>query len=125
MSVRTLQWAGRIRRAMLPLAIVLGVLLWWNYGTLTVPRGMDSMPDYPPGTLCIIAKEPGNLAVGQVVFVDLGGGTVLTRITALDEETVTVRHDADDSALPDSDEVGPLPRSAVRALLLTAFRSDG
>ena len=54
-----------------------------------------------------------------------GGGTVLTRITALDDETVTVRHDAEDSALPDSDEVGPLPRAAVRALLLTAFRSDG
>jgi hypothetical protein len=122
--VNTLRLSRAIRRIMLPLAVLLGFLLWWNYGTLTVPDGMDTLPDeYPPGCLCVIDMRPGAPRAGQVVFVAFRGGLLLTRIARVEGEVLFADHD-DAARYPDGDELGPLPVTAVRAVVLTAFVPD-
>lgn len=111
-----------MRRSMLPLALLLGFLLWWNYGTLTVPAGMDTMPEeYPPGSLCVIEKRPGSVAPGEVVFFEWGGGMLLSRVSRVEGDRFWVEHDAPDSRFPDGDELGAIGVSAVYGLVLTAF----
>ncbi|MBK8976820.1 MAG: hypothetical protein IPM29_12955 [Planctomycetes bacterium] len=117
----TLRAAGLMRRALLPVAVLLALLLWRSYGTLRVPDGMDTTPAVPPGSLCVIEKSPGDLRPGQLVFAELGGGLVLSRIRAVDADGVLLENDSRSSRLPDSRQLGPVPRSAIRALVLSTF----
>ena len=113
-----------LRRGLLPLSLVLGLLLWWNYGTIRVPEGMDTLPDeYPPGSLCVVDKRPGAPRVGEVVFFSHRDGVLLSRIARVDGGSVYFDHD-DASRFPDGEELGPVPASAIRSLLLTALVPD-
>lgn len=122
----TIRLSRVLQRLMLPLALVLGLLVWWRYGTITVPAGMDTMPlEYPPGTLCIVDEHPARLIEGQVVFFDTGGGTLLSRVARVAGDRIWVEHDADDSRFPDGEQLGPIDEAAVRGLVLTKFLPDG
>ncbi|MGA1525740.1 MAG: hypothetical protein ACO4CT_11500 [Planctomycetota bacterium] len=113
-----------LRRGLLPLALVLGLLLWWNYGTIRVPEGMDTLPDeYPAGTLCVVDKRPGAPRVGQVVFFAHRDGVLLSRIARIEDGFLFFEHAAA-SRFPDGEELGPVPPEAVQALLLTALVPD-
>lgn len=121
MKIDTLRITRILRRAMLPLAIVLFVLLWWSFGTVTIPPGMDTVPSAPPGSLIVIAKRPGALQPGNLILVRVGGGSLLTRVDRVVGDRLWVRHDNPDSRFPDGDELGPLPRDAVQGLVLTVL----
>ncbi len=118
--------ARLMRRAMLPLAILMGLLLYLNYGWLRVPTGMDSMSaNYPPGTLCLIDKRPSGLARGSVVFVDLpDGGSLIARVTSVAETGLYLAADNPGSRFADLLSARPFPRDAIRALVLTGFKSE-
>lgn len=115
-----------VRRAALPTALVCGFLLWWNFGSVVVPVGMDTMTaEFPPGTLCIVDKRPPPLAAGQVVWFTVDGGVLLSRVSRVDGDQFWVEHDNARSRFADGDELGPLPRSALRSLVLSSFRGEG
>ena len=45
---------------MLVAVLLAFVYFFFCYGMYTVAPGMDTMPDYPPGTFCVIEKNvPG------------------------------------------------------------------
>ncbi len=119
----SLRAARFVRRAMLPFAIVCGVVLWWCFGVLRVPQGMDTTPEAPPGSVCIIDKRQGSAQPGKLAFVDLpAGGTLLSRITARDERgLLTLTNDRAQSQLPDSRTLGPLPVARVRGTVLVVL----
>lgn len=95
------------------------------FGTQRVPTGMDTVPAIRPGSLCIVDKRKSAIREGSNVFVDVpGGGTVLSRVTALDADTVTVLHPNPGSRLPDSRSFGPLPRRMIRSTVLAVFAPD-
>ncbi len=113
-----------MHRGILLAVIILGTLLYTQYGLLRVPAGMDTMPDsFPPGTLCLIEKSP-SVVIPQksVVFVDLPqGGTVLTRVVEIVGDDLIVQHDNPKSGLGFPGGKGAVELSWVRGLVLTAF----
>lgn len=121
----TVRLAAKIRRLALPIVLLGSLLLWFNYGMLGVPSGMDTMIDsHPPGTRCLIAKRPSSVRQGAVVFVDLPqGGTLLARVAAVDDRG-NLSLSCDNPRSPyarELDELGAVAPSAVRALVLVAF----
>lgn len=125
-----LRLAGWIRRLALPCVLLGGLWLWRGYGMLTVPAGMDTLPDtHPPGTRCLVEKRPRHVVAGAVVFVDVSAGTpddgeagtVLLRVVETTPDgRVTLA--ADNTASPWASLVRqPLPESAIRALVLVTF----
>ncbi|MGE3174106.1 MAG: hypothetical protein AB7O97_15875 [Planctomycetota bacterium] len=125
--IHSLRLARLARRLTLPLALVLGAALFWCFGAIRVPAGMDTLPEIPPGSLCILDRRDGRLQPGMAVFVDLpDGSTLLSRIEAVDDEgRLIVRNDNARSRLPDSAAFGALPRSAARGVVLVVFPGDG
>ena len=125
MSVDPNKMRPWVRRVMIVALLVFCVLLYVNFGWLRVPHGMDTMPDeFPGGTLCLIQKQPGSVAVGSVVFVDVDGGTVLTRVVGVVGQRVEVEHDNKSSKLGFGGCRGLVSVSAIRAIVLTGLTSD-
>ncbi|MEM7203204.1 MAG: hypothetical protein AAF628_23280 [Planctomycetota bacterium] len=122
--MNSLSLARLMRRSTGPVAILCLVLLWWHYGLLRVPVGMDTLPDsHPPRTVCLIDKRPSRLQPGAVVFVSLPDGSVLlSRVAeALADGSVRIRHDNRDSRFRRLERLGPFAAAAVRGLVLTQF----
>jgi hypothetical protein len=104
-------------------AVVL-YLMWTHYGWMRVPGGCDSMPDLPPGTLCLVAEHPDEVPVGSVVFAAVpGGGVVVSRVVGSDAETVSLEHDDPRSRCGFGRARGAVARGAVLGLVLTWFES--
>lgn len=123
--MNTLKSAKLVRRSMLPLAIVVIVWVYFSVGFLRVPEGMDTMTGtHPEGSLCLIDKRSSAVQVGTVVFVDAFGGTVLTRVLARHDGFIEVRHDNPVSQLPSGEDLGLLPLSMVRGVVLAVFPPD-
>lgn len=112
-----------IRRATLPLAIVAAIVFFQCFGSMRVPEGMDSMPDIPPGSLCLIDKRSGPPRPGKEVFVAVpDGGTLLTRVVAVGADgSLRVQNDSPTTRLPDSDQFGDLPATALRGVVMVVF----
>lgn len=103
------------------------VLMYLSYGLLSVPRGMDTMPDtHPPGAVCLIQKWPSTVAERAVVFVDVeGGATVLSRVEKITADgKVSIRHDNRRSEFCYLEAAGPYDIDAVRGLVLTMFITE-
>lgn len=118
---------ARIVRRVTPfLAAGLCLLLYLHFGWLRVPQGMDTtLPAAPPGSLCIIRKNPGAVPVGSLVFANVPtGGMVLSRVVARSDEGVYLQHDTPGSRLPSSDHFGAVPVSEIHALVLTVLLPD-
>lgn len=115
-----------LRRLTLPFAVIAGLWFWTCFGAIQVPKGMDTMPHVPPGSVCLVDKRSDRVQERHEVFVEVpGGGTVLSRVVQITPEgLVVVQHDAATSSLPDSRAFGPLPREAVRGIVLCVFAGD-
>lgn len=118
--------ARRIRRWTLLLGVGALVLGYLCFGARWVPADMDTVPEIPPGSFCVLDKRDRAVQVGSHVFVELpGAGVVLTRVATRDGDRITVRHPNPGSAIPDSRAVGSVPLAAVRGTVLGAFAPDG
>lgn len=113
--------ARRLRRGTALLAVVAFAWFLLKFGTAWVPANMDTVPSVPPGSWCIVDRWSSGLRVGSDVFVDTPEGRLLSRVAALDAETVTVLHPNGNSAWPDSKHFGLLPRSAVVSTVMVVF----
>ncbi|MCA8948338.1 MAG: hypothetical protein KDE27_02480 [Planctomycetes bacterium] len=115
--------ARRLRRATLVVGLALLVVGYLRYGARWVPAGMDTVPAVPPGTFCVIAKQAGSVQVGSHVFVELPDGReVFSRVATRSGDEITILHPNPHTGWPDSRTLGPLPLSAVRGLVLGAFK---
>jgi hypothetical protein len=112
-----------VMRGGLLATFVVAVLLFTNYGTFRVPDGMDTMPELPPGSFCLIQKEPREVRVGAVVLFRVpGGGMLLSRVAAVHDHGVVVAHDATDSRFGQlqGDAIGVVPFTELAGLVLYA-----
>ena len=118
--------ARLVRRFTLPFAVAAGLFFWSRYGVIRVPEGMDTMPSIPAGSACLVDKRGSIVVAGHEVFCDVpDGGTVLSRVVSVTaDDAIVLEHDAKESRLPDSRAFGPLPRSAVRGVVLVVFVAD-
>jgi len=125
-ALATQRMARRIRRITLVLAIVLLGWLWLTYGGRWVPAKMDTVPDIPPGSFCVVDKRPATVQVGSHVFVELSGsGVVLSRVSAREGDRIRILHPNASSSLPDSRTLGEVPVEAVLGTVLGAFKPGG
>ncbi len=107
---------------MLPVALVCALLVWWRFGTIRVPAGMDTMGEaFPPGAVCLVDEHPSAVLPGQVVFVEVGGRLYLTRVAEVDDDGFSVANDDPNSRLGDGRDLGRLPFTALRGVVLTTF----
>lgn len=115
----------RLRRITACLGIAFGIFCVVRFGSMWVPARMDTVPTIPPGSWCLVDRWKGGMHVGSDVFVDVDAGRVLTRIAAIDQDTVTVLHPNGNSAWPDSRQFGLLPHAAVHSTVMVVFAGDG
>jgi len=119
---RVARWVRR-----LTLLSAVGLLLWCYavLGTEWVPPGMRTAPDIGPGSLCLVDRRASAVQVGRDVFVVADGVRLLTRVTAVDGDAVTVHNPDPMAPYPDSRVFGAIRRSQVRGVVLVVFTPDG
>ena len=115
----------RIRRVALVGLAVAMVFFFTRYGSYRVIAGMDTMPELPPGTLCIIQHDPARVLTGtSVVLVEVEpDAALLTRVAAVLPDGIRIRHDNRESRFVRYED-RTFPMDAVKALVLTSFAGD-
>ena len=114
-----------LRRATWLFAAVVLLWLFLSFSTQWVPAGMDTVPTVPPGSWCIVDRRLSSVRVGCDVFVEPpGGGMLLSRVTELGPDTVTVQHPNPNSDHPDSRTFGALARRQLKGMVLVVFPPD-
>ncbi|MCR9247029.1 MAG: hypothetical protein NXI31_18505 [bacterium] len=115
--------ARRIRRWTLLFGIVAIAWSWLWFGARWVPAGMDTVPDVPPGSFCVIDKRNSTVKVGSHVFVKIPSGeVVLSRVVNRTDDHITIEHPNLTSTWPDSRSFGELPVAAVEGTILAPFK---
>lgn len=119
------RYRRRVTWAAAAVAVVAVVYFFTLYGSWTVLAGMDTMPEtYPPGSTCIIRKDPGFVKKGSVVMIGLPGGAVLlTRVERVEGDRIHIRHDNRESVFRHYENQS-YPISDVRGLVLSALLPD-
>ena len=115
----------RLRRAMLAVFFLALVYFFSCYGMYTVAPGMDTMPAYPPGTFCVIEKNPRNLEAGHsVIILRAGaGGSLLSRVSRIEGDQIFIRHDNRRSVFLDH-EKHSWAVDDIRGLVLACFAAE-
>jgi len=114
-----------VRRATLLAAVLFVAWSAATFGTQWVPKGMDTVPGIAPGSWCLIDCRRSAATIGRDVFVvSPDGVTLLSRVAAADDDTVTVTNPNDSAAFPDSRVFGPLPRRSVRGTVVFALQPE-
>ena len=115
---RVARW---VRRATVVALVVFAAFCFAVFGTETVPPGMRTVPGLEPGALCFVDRRASAVAVGRDVFVRIDGALLLSRVAALDGDTVTLHNPDAEAPWPDSRAFGPVPRRQVRGTVLFAL----
>ncbi len=115
------QVARWVRRFTFVLAVGLGLWCWTVFGTEWVPPGMRTVPTISPGSLCVVDRRQSAVQVGRDVFVRAGGVLLLTRVTAVDGDAVTVHNPDPQAPFPDSRAFGAVSRQQVRGAVMVVF----
>jgi hypothetical protein len=106
--------------------VIACIVLYRTYWFIVVPIGMDTMPAiYPPGTVCVIARNPSVVATGDVVFLEVQAGKtpLLARVRRVAGDQVYIA--IDNRASPFVGYVGQsYPRSSVQAVVKSKFESS-
>lgn len=121
-GVDPMRYAKWIRRGTVIAAVVTFAWFFLRFGTQWVPRGMDTVPELPPESWCIVDRWASGIAVGSVVFYEGPLGLMVGRVSEVDEQSFAVRNDNEASRVPDSNSFGKLPRSAVRGIVVGALQ---
>ena len=110
-----------VRRLGLPVLLVCAIVFFRMYWFVVVPAGMDTMPEvYPPGTTCVVQRDPAHLVAGSVVFleVEAGAAPILVRIARVQGDRVYPLVDNPRSQFAGYAK-GDYPLANVRALVLS------
>jgi hypothetical protein len=92
------------------------------FGCERVPAGMNTVPGISPGALCIVDRRAAAIQPGRDVFFELEGmGLLLSRVVAVDADSLRVEHPNAAAVWPDSRHFGALPRRSVRSTVVFAF----
>jgi len=117
-SSATTRW---VRRLALPVLLVCAIVFFRSYWFVVVPAGMDTMPEvYPPGTTCVVQRDPAHLVAGSVVFLEVedGAAPILVRIARVEGGRVYPLVDNPRSQFAGYAR-GDYPLTRVRALVLS------
>lgn len=92
MSVDPRSLSKWLKRLGLPALLIGFILLFRTYWFMTVPVGMDTMPEiYPPGTTCVVEYDPSQLIGGKsVIFLEVEAGAqpILVRVRKVENGRV-------------------------------------
>ncbi|MCB9869437.1 MAG: hypothetical protein H6836_02925 [Planctomycetes bacterium] len=118
---RIQKWARRVLWVAVGVALLLFFRTYWY---AVVPPGMDTMPEaYPPGTTCVIQRDPAHFKEGKSVIlleVTPGAAPLWTRVVRVKGDQVFVRHDNRKSQFCGYEDRG-WPVSSVRGLVVSGF----
>ncbi|MEE2887612.1 MAG: hypothetical protein VX951_09295 [Planctomycetota bacterium] len=117
------RWAKRLS---LPVALLVLILFFRSYWFVVVPEGMDTMPEvYPPGTTCVVQRNPRHLVEGSVVFleVEAGAAAILVRVAKVVDGRVYPAVDNPRSRFAGYAKED-YPVTSVRALVLSGVTPD-
>lgn len=125
-SPRQGRWLRNLRRGGYALAgLCVGYLLL-RFGAEHTSPAMDTVPAIPPGSLVLFDRWCAAVAVGSHVLVDAPDlGVLLSQVSAVDADTVSIRHPNANSGWPDSQGFGALPRHALRGVVIATFAAGG
>ncbi|MFN3240412.1 MAG: hypothetical protein ACE37K_02745 [Planctomycetota bacterium] len=112
------------RRATLVLGLVAVAWFLLKFETRWVPPGMNTITEVPGGSWVILDRWTTGLRVGSDVFVRTPHGEQVSRVKALDAETVTIEHPNPDATWGDSRVFGPLPREQILGTIVVVFAPD-
>lgn len=116
-----LLWARRARRGTLLVGVAVVAWIFLRFTTAWVPSGMNVVPTLPAEAWCLLDKWAVGLRVGSDVFYEGPLGTMVGRVSALDEHTFEVRNLTPGCTVPDSATFGALPRRALLGTVVTAL----
>lgn len=116
-------------RAALPIVLLCALLLFWLFGTVRVPAGMDTMIDtLPPGTVLLLMLHPSRVEPGSIVLLDLPepiGGTLLSRVERVAADgSFSIRHDNRASRFVGLEQHGPFRMADVHGTVFTHFLGE-
>lgn len=115
-------WARWIRRATFVFAAACLIWVFASFGTRWVPAGMNTVPAIAAGSWCLVDVRRSAVQVGSDVFVEVpGSGLLLSRVTHLDADTVSVQNPNPDAGYPDSRVFGALPRACLRGKVVCSL----
>lgn len=115
-----------VKRLALPVVLLGLILFFRSYWFVVVPEGMDTMPEvYPPGTTCVVQRNPAQVVEGSVVFLEVEAGVapILVRIAKVANGRIhpLVENPRSRFAGYAKDNY---PLSSVRALVLSGVTPD-
>ncbi len=119
--------AKLVRRGGLMLVLLGCLYLYWAFGFMVVPKGMDAMsPKYPPGTSLLVQERIDQVQPGYVVYLQTAnGGMLLTQVAeVLPDGRFHIRHENRASRFVVHETQGPYEVSSVRGFVLTGFLPD-
>lgn len=121
-GIDPMRYVKGIRRFTVLAAVLTFAWFFLRFGTQWVPRGMDTVPELPPESWCIVDRWASGLAVGSVVFYEGPLGLMVGRVSEVDGESFAVQNDNTMSRVPDSSSFGKLPRTALRGIVVGALQ---
>ncbi|MGC6486611.1 MAG: hypothetical protein ACON4Z_03125 [Planctomycetota bacterium] len=119
---RLARWA---RRATLVLGLGGVVVALLKLDTCWVAPGMNTVEEIPAGSWLLLDRWCSGLRVGSDVVVATPHGELVSRVSAVSDGVVSIRHPNPDATWGDSRLFGPLPREQVRGTVLVAFAPGG
>lgn len=112
------------RRATLALGLVAVCWFLLKFETRWVPLGMNTIAEVPGGSWVILDRWTTGLRVGSDVFVNTPHGELVSRVSALDDDSITITHPNPEATWGDSRAFGPIPRDQVLGTIVVAFAPD-
>lgn len=112
------------RRVTLGIALVAVVWCLFKFETRWIQPGMNTMDEVPGGSWVLLDRWATGLGVGSDVLVMTPHGEVVSRVSALDDETISIRHPNPTATWPDSGAFGPLQRDQLLGTIVAAFAPE-
>lgn len=109
------------RRVTVAIAGVALVVALAKFDTCWVAAGMNTVEEIPAGSWLILDRWHGGLRVGSDVVVETPHGELVSRVSAIGDGVVSIRHPNPAATWGDSRLFGPLPLTQVRGTVMVTF----
>lgn len=109
------------RRLTLGMALVAFAVFLFKFDTRWVPPGMNTVDGIPGGSWVVLDSWLSGLRVGSDVMIETPHGLLVSRVSAIDGDEVTITHPNPDATWGDSRTFGALPIEQVQGTVLVVF----
>lgn len=118
----------RLARIARRATLVIGLLAigWFlmKFETRWVPPGVNTIAEVPAGSWVILDRWTTGLRVGSDIYCVTPHGELVSRVSAIDGDQVSIQHPNPEATWGDSRLFGPIPREQVVGTIVVAFAPD-